>query len=530
MQLKDALAMPALSRLRVVAGRRGLERPVRWVHVVDIPDVRSWVRPGHLLLTTGYAWPRAEREQRALIEDLYARDLAGVGLAVPQFFAQFPPAAVARAEELGFPLIEIPWEIPFATITETISRAILTEQTTLLERSEAIHRALTRAALELDSLDAIVRRIAVTLERPSAFFDTTGQLVAFHPDARSGGPGDASQSPKRAGLAAGPAADVVREVVHQAHCPVQVSVDGCMWLMEPVRLGQRPLGALALAGAGQPFTDLDMRAVEQAATVVALHFSYQQRVDLVQARLRFGIVDSLLEGRWVMSPSALERARLLGFDPEATYLVAVFHLRKETVPLDGEEAFMRRERVAGELRRRMSERGTPPLLTLNLNRIVVLLPESMDPRSFWSLFDPEDVAVGVSDPCCGVRAIPEGFRQAEQALQWNGYRGYCDYRETLLPRVLAGDAAARTAYVRRMLGPLLDTDSGERLLATLAALARHEFSHKRTAEVLHVHPNTLRYRMTQLENCLGVDFSDPDVRFKLRLAVEILELHNNRAR
>lgn len=517
MQLKDALALPALARLRVVAGERGLNRPVRWVHVVDIPDVRPWVQPGHLLLTTGYAWPRDDDAQRALIKDLHHRGLAGVAMAVPQFFERFPPAAVEQAEELGFPLLEVPWEIPFATITETISRAILTEQSALLERSEAIHRALTRAALELDSLTAIVRRIAVTLGRPCGFFDTGGQLLAFHNPSKAARPRRLPDS----------APETVRLAFSKFRGSVQLSVEGTGWLIGPVRLGQRVLGAIVLVGGETPFQDLDMRAVEHAATVVALYFSYQQRVEMVQTRLRFGFVDSLIEGRWEMTADALERARVLGFDPEGVYRVAVFLLRKEKVPLDGEEAFMRRERVANELRRCLTDQGLAPLLTVTLNRVVVLLPEEVDVRRLWNLFDPEEVAVGVSEPRRGVADIPEGFWQATQALDWHGHRGYCDYRETLLPRVLAGDAQAHAAYVAQTLGPLLKGGPAERrLLGTLTVLARHDFSHKAAARILHVHPNTLRYRLRRLEQRLGMDFSDPDVRFRLRLAVEILAVQD----
>lgn len=524
MRLRDALALPALSRLRVVAGEPGLNRPVRWVHVVDIPDVRSWVRPGHLLLTTGYAWPRDEAGQKALIRDLNDCGLAGVAMAVPQFFERFPPPAVEQAEELGFPLLEVPWEIPFATITETITRAILSEQSALLERSEAIHRALTRAALELDSLEAIVRRIAVTLNRPCGFFDAAGQLMAFHnPYGEATANGHVSEIFQRGCVAPAEA----RKVFQEAHCPVQVSVDGRGWLIGPVRLGKRLLGAISLVSEDDPFHDLDLRAVEQAATVVALYFSYQQRVDMVQTRLRFGFVDSLIEGRWDMTPAALERARLLGFDPEATYLVVVFLLRKELVPLDGEDAFMRRERVATDLRRHLADKGIAPLLTVTLNRVVVLLPEQADVRSLWALFDPEEVAVGVSEPCRGVDAIPEGFRQAVQALEWGERRGYCDYKETLLPRVLSGDASAREAFVMQTLGPILKSDAVcQRLLATLYTLARNDFSFSLTAKRLHIHPNTLRYRVRCMEEKLGVDFSDPETRFRIRLAVEILNVNH----
>lgn len=516
MLLYEALALPDLARIRVVAGQRGLDREVRWVHVVDIPDVRSWVRPGHLLLTTGYAWPRNDDEQRTLITQLYQHGLAGIGMAIPQFFEQLPLAATEQAEALGFPLLEIPWEIPFATITEVISRALLAEQTSILKRSEVIHRSLTRAALELDSLEGILHRIAVTLGYTCHFLDANGHPVASQHQHNEVG----------AELPDVSLVSEARQLVGKADCPLQVSAEGRSWLIGPVRLRQRLQGFLVLVNeGGTPFTDLDLRAVEHAATVVALFLSYQHRIDLVQARLRYGLVNSLIEGRYDPT-AAREKARHLAFDTEGTYKVCIFLLCKETVPLDGEDAFMRRERVASEIHGYLTRNGWPALLTVSLNRVVAVLPAEADPREVAALFDPDDIAVGVSGPCVGMEAIPRAFRQAEQALAWNGFKGFCLYSETMVPRILAGDAAARLVFLEQMLGPLMNARGSERLLSTLRAFARSGFSHKETARAMHVHPNTLRYRLRRLESCLGLDFSDPETRFRLRLAVEILDVND----
>src|SRR5687767_14699387 len=136
MKLTDAQSLTVLRRARIVAGERGLHREVRWVHIVDMPDVLHWVRPGQLLLTTGYSWSRDPDQQRALIRALAEKDLAGVGLAVPRFFDHFPETFRDEAEKLDLPLLEIPWEIPFALITEELHTLILSEQTRLIEQSE----------------------------------------------------------------------------------------------------------------------------------------------------------------------------------------------------------------------------------------------------------------------------------------------------------------------------------------------------------------------------------------------------------
>jgi purine catabolism regulator len=179
-KLFDAHNLTVLRRARIVAGERGLNREVRWVHIVDMPDVLPWVRPGQLLLTTGYSWSREPEQQRALIRALAEKDLAGVGLAVPRFFEHFSETFRAEANSLDLPLLEIPWEIPFAQITEELHTLILSEQTRLIEQSERIHRSLTRAALEASSLQDIAETLGDLIHRAVTIEDPDGNVLGYY--------------------------------------------------------------------------------------------------------------------------------------------------------------------------------------------------------------------------------------------------------------------------------------------------------------------------------------------------------------
>ncbi|TWE10152.1 PucR family transcriptional regulator [Rudaeicoccus suwonensis] len=59
----------------------------------------------------------------------------------------------------------------------------------------------------------------------------------------------------------------------------------------------------------------------------------------------------------------------------------------------------------------------------------------------------------------------------------------------------------------------------ERLAETLLAWLRHRGERARIAEELHVHPQTVGYRLTQLREVFGDDLDDPDARFELELVL-----------
>src|ERR1700754_776754 len=93
--------------VRLVAGEAGLENAVRWVHISELEDPTPWLSGGELLLTTGVGLLDADR-QRAFVKLLAGHGLAGMGLGTGFAHEQVPDALREAAEELRFPLVEVP--------------------------------------------------------------------------------------------------------------------------------------------------------------------------------------------------------------------------------------------------------------------------------------------------------------------------------------------------------------------------------------------------------------------------------------
>ena len=92
-----------------------------------------------------------------------------------------------------------------------------------------------------------------------------------------------------------------------------------------------------------------------------------------------------------------------------------------------------------------------------------------------------------------------------------------------LPALLlhAGDGALATDLAARALAPLDDLRPGARgrLRTTLRAWLDHPGQVTRVAGELHVHPQTVRYRVAQLRELFGERLDDADARFELALAL-----------
>ncbi len=531
MNVREALGYDSLRGARLVAGQDGLGHDVRWAHVIDMPDPAPWVRPGQFLLTTGFAWPSQVDEQRAQIRELSARGLAALGLAVPRFVEKFADAARDEADKRGLPLVEIPFDVPFAQITEELHRAIIAEQYVLLERSEAIHRGLTRAAASGTNLSDLARALGGLIDRSVTFEDPGGKLLAFYEhgaqvDAvrretleRSQSPAMVQESLKRDGLL---------ETVQASRGPIRIEARPDLGLSArvvcPIRLGDELIGLVWIMEGEVKLSELDNRAAEHAALVAALHVAHQRELATMESRLGYASFLSLLEGE-EDDAQAVERARLLGFDPDESHRVGIAVI-PEPLPLT-RDGFLRRERVAGILRHRLKAARRRPLLTANLNYVAFLLPDGVDVAAMWRALSDPEIALLLGRAYAGTRGVRRSYKEAQSLLGYRDDSRVRRFEDALVPRVLMGDAGARDAFLADMFGALASRKGGETIKSVLLTYARSGFNFRQTAQTLGIHPNTLRYRLSRAMEVLSIRLDDPDVRFRLQLAARILDfLHN----
>jgi DNA-binding PucR family transcriptional regulator len=87
------------------------------------------------------------------------------------------------------------------------------------------------------------------------------------------------------------------------------------------------------------------------------------------------------------------------------------------------------------------------------------------------------------------------------------------------------DPAPVREYVAEQLGVLLDHEAGKEaaLFVTLRAYLNASGHHPTIAARCHIHPSTVKYRISRLEAVLDRRLNDPQVRFELQLAVALLD-------
>jgi hypothetical protein len=128
--------------LRVVGGEAGLDRPIRWVHTSELQDPTPWLSGGELLLTTGMGLQGSQALQRTFVRKLVDAGLSGLGFGVGFGFTEVPAPIRRAADRAGFPVIEVPYPVPFIAIAEAVSSHIAEERVREAQTSIEVHERL----------------------------------------------------------------------------------------------------------------------------------------------------------------------------------------------------------------------------------------------------------------------------------------------------------------------------------------------------------------------------------------------------
>src|SRR5437763_15579011 len=293
--------------LRLLSGEEGASAPIRWVHATELADPTPWLSGGELILTTGMQLTDAAT-QREAVERLVRDHAAGLGFGTGFDHKRVPKALLAEADASGFPVFEVPFELPFIAITEKAFTTLVNRQYEVLRRTIAIHRRLERMLLEERGLAELVRAIAAAIGGAVVVLDPRGEVLASRAFQRE--LPDGALDAVRSELA---------EHSRDAFSPAHADLAGRA-LALPVLTGNGgPQAWLVAVRDGGGLDDVERLALEQSVTVIALELMRQRTMRDTERRLAGDVLAEALDGQLDAGELAT-RLRPFGVGDEAAVL------------------------------------------------------------------------------------------------------------------------------------------------------------------------------------------------------------------
>ncbi|MTE13153.1 PucR family transcriptional regulator [Nocardia sp. CT2-14] len=519
--------------MRLLHGDTGeLDRPVARVCATDMPDPRPFVTPG-ALVCTGLVW-----RQQAADSDRYVGLLAGAGVvgvvAGQALHGHVPEDVVAACRRHRLPLLSVPQSVAFSRIIEYLAeQAAEMRWRRVQSRADSQRRLLTAVAAGA-AIETLVADFAAEQHVSAWLLTATGTVIA--------GTADLVEADVDRILATALTAPRLPAVATGAMRVLQVGagdrVTAWYLVIRPSAPERDPFGADLAAVAELyrqrradrqhldweladrfpvPFTEQPSRL--EAAIVCEVHATeagtgIEPVPDALTHRPLPGGPPGSSERASAPAPGPESAApnRVAGRVDSAAGLAAVRSALHDVLP-DLVTSLDREGRVVG-----VTSGGQDEVATAIRRRLGRIMPVLTGIRLAIgvSARHPEETLAGAIAAAAAAStaarddAAPLSLRAAD-----------IDSAVGLFTTVPGG---LQRRFAERVLGPVLEYDRrhGAGLLETLAIFLGCEGSWRQAADRMHLHLNTVRYRIGRIEELTGRDLGRLDDRLDLYLAVRTL--------
>lgn len=523
MQISELLAVKRL-HLRFLTGAEHEHRTVRWAYTTDLLEPARYLRGGALVLT-GMMWHTRPEDSETFVASVVSAGSVAIGAGTA--LGEVPPDLIAACRDHDIPLLEVPTETSFGAVTEEVLHSLTRQRFSTIAESRDRHRRLMADVAAGSDLSSAFAEAAAQVGMTAWLISSTGRAVAS-----SGVPLSTEEAEDLAARALSWSVfpHTTRLQRPEGTRPVTVV---------PVQSkGAHPLVTwlLVCVGDQQQWSEEENEAVAELSSMAVLGRSRADERILTEARHLEGLPRLLAAQRFGEAAALLRGVGLADGTEERTHVVvSAMMLPEPRVP-----ALARR--VLAELvasRPGAVVTGDSDALAVvpvggvggGARAAVEEIRAELVHRSRvleGGLLD-HRLAIGLSSAAPGVAELRGATVEARHARRLAELRGgrsrviagaEIDSHELLLASV---PEEVQSSYRDRLLGPLIayDRDHRSELVSTLEQFLAHSGSWQRCAAAMHVHVNTLRYRIGRVEELSGRDLSSLEHRVDLFLALKL---------
>jgi purine catabolism regulator len=501
--VRDVLRLALPLGTSIAAGSAGMGRQVTWVATLraTLPAFAE-LRGGELALLSVEAI-RALDSRLSLAVLVRRLGQAPVPVAGVVAHGTITAEDAAAAEESRLPLIQLPASADLRETEREITRLISDYDAQFERRSAQIYDLLTQRSLSGQGLPGLLDALA----------ERTGQSVACY------APNGELRTQRSKG-----SARIALQALRPSGRGDSNLLNQQIWI-EPIGSIDHPTGYLAVAGGS--LDAWDREAALRGAAALALEMAKEMAVQAAEDRLRGDFLSNILTGPPSDMSASIQRGQELGYNLALPHLAVLVNLE------DAGPAAL--NRIASGVQSELSRRGITAPISRRDSSILAMIPVggATRPRDLVEqlrermVADYPGIAVAIGGQVATLSEWRRTLEEAEQALilgrQLFGIGRVLAFSDLGVYRLLVRlrETPELWTFYRETLSKLAEYDTRQRadLIKTLEAYFNNLGNLRATSEALHVHRNTLLYRLERIKEISGMDLDNSEEHFALWLAL-----------
>ncbi|CAM3604761.1 PucR family transcriptional regulator [Marinicrinis lubricantis] len=518
-KLHELLSRPYFQDAEIIASQKALERPVKWVHIMEVAKVGQLLNGCELILSTGIGWHDEEETSLAFLRELIENDAAGLCIELGIYTERPSGRMTELALQHDFPLILFHKEVKYVDITRDLHTYFINRHHLMVTSLDQLTDEFNRILLSGKGLTSLLRLLHDKTKKQISFIPIDNTAIFIPPLPKE------VQKNKLAHLQLLKSQDYGGNSKTCAVRPIDVMNQTCADL---VMEGEHDLN------------EFDILALDRCATAVAQEW---MRTMYLEERKRYkenGWVKEWLDGK-------LKESEIREFFPShrpdasiGLFSVCVFEIDRKTLRSpEFETLLIQRMIVARSLFERIGIVIIPTLSQQHLIFVLAHLKEGnrwieMVRRTIGKL-QKTDKSGGTAI-FSGIKGV--GTAEAEMTQLHRSYVTALEaihiqktvgtlptpfYNELHVYRLISSLEKSGQLYalVQDYLGSLLpyDREKNTQLLKTLKVYLQLSCAKQETAKELFIVRQTLYHRLNKISELMGDDFTSPEKRLMIELAL-----------
>ncbi|MTI68127.1 MAG: GAF domain-containing protein [Firmicutes bacterium] len=316
----------------------------------------------------------------------------------------------------------------------------------------------------------------------------------------------------------------------------------------PIMVNKETLGWLCVLSETN-LKELDVITAERASTIIALELLKQKELSIMEQSLKGDFLNSLI---FNSNPYYIKKgSKRYGFNLKASHMIIIIDFTLDKKDMEDEYDKELRKAINNYyqiLNEKLKLYFKSAISLIKGNMIVIIIEafskeenkkidkfindfEKKCDSLYFNNFKKCKYKIGISDIFKGVDNFKKSYYNALEAIKmvknYEKGKNYIYYKDLEIKRFLMNnDFNELKTFVNKILGPLntYEKSSKKDFLETLKIYIQTNCNWSKTKDLLHIHGNTLTYRLRRISEILDIDINDYNDRLRLQIAYEIIEL------
>ncbi|MED3622230.1 PucR family transcriptional regulator ligand-binding domain-containing protein, partial [Bacillus thuringiensis] len=180
MKLYDIMKIPIFDQAKLIAGHKGVEQEVYTVNMMDAPDIIHFLKRNELLVTSAYHFKDDMYALRELIIQMKKQGCTALGIKTKRFLQEIPEDIISLADEIYFPIIELPFDIGLGDLVNQTLSYILDMRTNELHQAMQIHQQFSNHIISGKGINMILENLSSLIQLPVVLLDYHLRPISEH--------------------------------------------------------------------------------------------------------------------------------------------------------------------------------------------------------------------------------------------------------------------------------------------------------------------------------------------------------------